>query len=130
MNTTQRWVLVVFSWLMIFTVTTPALAQDSTSRISDLEAKMNAMAAELAMLKEELAATKTAGETADIQSMQADIKAAKQIAVRATQSANEWKDVTSVTHLSGYASADYVSPENGTLLCAHQTTESEARPGK
>ncbi|MDH4056849.1 MAG: hypothetical protein OEV58_15910, partial [Gammaproteobacteria bacterium] len=113
MNTTQRWVLVVFSWLMIFTVTTPALAQDSTSRISDLEAKMNAMAAELAMLKEELAATKTAGETADIQSMQADIKAAKQIAVRATQSANEWKDVTSVTHLSGYASADYVSPENG-----------------
>lgn len=113
MNTAQRWPVVALSWLMLFSVTTPALAQDSSSRISDLEAKINAMAAELAMIKEEVAAAKTAGETADIQSMQADIKAAKQIAERATQSANEWKDVTSVTHLSGYASADYVSPDNG-----------------
>ncbi len=113
MNATQKWGIVALSWLMLFTVTTPALAQDSSSRIADLEAKMTSMAAELAVLKDELAAAKASGERANLEAMQADINAAKQIAERATQSANEWKDATSVTHLSGYASADYVSPENG-----------------
>lgn len=111
MNTTQRWAIVALSWLVLLTVTTPASAQDS--RVTELEAKMNAIAAELAELKDELAAEKASGDNVDLQAMQADIDAAKQIAERATQSANEWKDVTSVTHLSGYASADYVSPENG-----------------
>ena len=113
MKTTQRWPIVALSWLMLFAVTTPAVAQDGSSRISDLEAKMSAMAEELAILKDELAAAKTSGQTADIQSMQADVKAAKQIAERATQSANEWKESTSVTHLAGYASADYIDPQNG-----------------
>lgn len=113
MNTTQRWSIVALSWVMLSVATMPALAQDRASRIGDLEAKMSAMAEELAILRDELAAARTSEESANLEAMQADINAAKQIAELATQSANEWKDVTSVTHISGYASADYVSPENG-----------------
>jgi hypothetical protein len=39
--------------------------------------------------------------------------AANKAAIKATQSSTVFTDVTSVTHLSGYASADYVSVENG-----------------
>lgn len=113
MKTKQRWLMLIASWVVLAAATTPATAQTADSRIQELEAKMIAMAQELADLRGELEAAKQQGSTADLAALRDDVKVARQVAEQATQSASEWNDVTSVTHLSGYASADYVSPENG-----------------
>ncbi len=112
-NSSIRRNLVLASCVMLAFATTEATAQTDANRIQELEARMTVMAEELAALRSELEDAKQAGSTADIQSLRADVTAARKVADQATQSASEWKDVTSVTHLSGYASADYVSPENG-----------------
>ena len=98
---------------LLLATAAPALAQSDNRRIEELEAKTEAMAEELATLREELAAAKEAAPSAAVETLRAETAAARQAAQRAELSANEWKNTSSVTHLAGYASADYVSPENG-----------------
>lgn len=71
------------------------------------------MAAELVELRAELVRAKEQGAVADTASLHEETVAARQSAHRAEKTASEWKDTTAVTHLAGYASADYISPENG-----------------
>ncbi|NIO42910.1 MAG: hypothetical protein GTO41_23785 [Burkholderiales bacterium] len=111
MSTTNRFGIVAIPVIALLLFATTALAQTDASRVDELEAKMIALAAELASLRDEL--EKQAGSTADLDAIRSDIDAAQQAAAKATQSAAEWNDVTSVTHLSGYASADYFSVDNG-----------------
>lgn len=101
------------SLAMLFIVAGPAQAQTDASRIDELEAKAATMAAELAELRANLEQAKESESVQELQSLRAETVAARQAAQRAETSANEWKNTTSVTHLAGYASADYESPENG-----------------
>ncbi len=71
------------------------------------------MARELAPLRVELEKAKDAGAAEEIQALRTDVAAASQAARRATQSASEWKNTKSVSHLAGYGSAGYVNPEYG-----------------
>jgi len=71
------------------------------------------MASELAELRAELEQAKDSDSGQELESLRAETVAARQAAQRAETSANEWKNTTSVTHLAGYASLDYISPENG-----------------
>ena len=96
-----------------FLVATTASAQSDASRIDELEAKATEMAAELATLRIELEKAKDTSATEEIQVLRTDVAAASQAARRASQSASEWKNTTSVTHLAGYGSAGYVNSENG-----------------
>ncbi len=98
---------------LLLATAAPALAQSDNRRIEELEARTEAMAEELATLREELAAAREAAPSAAVETLRAETTAARQAAERAEVSANEWKNTSSVTHLAGYASADYVSPENG-----------------
>ena len=78
-----------------------AQAQTDADRIDQLEARAAAMTAELAELR------------ANLEQAKEQTAAVRQAAQRAETAASEWKDATAVTHLAGYASADYISPENG-----------------
>jgi len=111
MNDQLRWAMLAA--VAVLLTATPAAAQTDASRINDLEAKTAAMAEELEVLRQELEAAKESESAEAVQSIRAESTAARQAAQRAEQSADEWKNTTSVTHLAGYASADYVSPENG-----------------
>ncbi|MGB2692628.1 MAG: hypothetical protein WBC96_09045, partial [Thermodesulfobacteriota bacterium] len=111
MNDQLRWA--ALAAVAVLLTATPAAAQTDASRINDLEAKTAAMAEELEVLRQELEAAKESESAEAVQSIRAESTAARQAAQRAEQSADEWKNTTSVTHLAGYASADYVSPENG-----------------
>ncbi len=92
MKTTERCKKIAISVTVLMFFAAPAFAQTDADRVDELEARMATMTAELAALR-------------------ADIDAAKQVAVKATQSVAEWNDVTSVTHISGYASVDYISAD-------------------
>lgn len=87
----------------------PALAQTHPERIAELEKQVEAMSQQLGELKSELQGSKDEGTLAEIRQE----VAANKVAIQATQSSTDFSDVTSVTHLSGYASADYVSVEDG-----------------
>jgi len=87
----------------------PVLAQSDAKRVDDLEARVAALAAELASVKNELDEAKKAGSASDVMALRSDVNAAKQ----AADSAMEWKKPTAVQHFAGYASADYVDPQNG-----------------
>lgn len=93
----------------------PAHAQSPDPRIEELEARTQAMERELEALREELETAKEEGAapSTSVEALRAETAAARQAAQRAEAAANDWYDTTSVTHLAGYASADYVSPENG-----------------
>lgn len=90
-------------------VSTPVLAQTDAKRVDDLEARVAALTAELASLKSELDDVKQTGATSDATALRSDVDAARQ----AADSAAEWKNPTAVQHFAGYASADYVNPQNG-----------------
>lgn len=107
------WKAVLASSALLLISAPMALAQSDASRIEELEARTAALADELAALRSELEAAKQGESAPALQTIQAETTAARQAAQRAETSANEWKNTTSVTHLAGYASADYVSPENG-----------------
>ncbi|NIA28269.1 MAG: hypothetical protein GWP02_09455, partial [Desulfobulbaceae bacterium] len=107
MNTTERCRKTALAVAALLFFTAPAIAQTDAGRVDELEARMTALAAELAALRGELEDAKQAGSAA-----KADIDVAKQAAVKATQSSAEWNNVTSVTHISGYASIDYISADN------------------
>lgn len=98
---------------VVLAIAPPAFAQPDTGRIEELESKTEEMASELDSLRKELQAAKQAAASATVEGLRAETAAARQAAQRAEAAANEWKNTTSVTHLAGYASADYVSPENG-----------------
>jgi len=87
----------------------PAFAQMHPERLSELEKQVEALTEQLGALQAELDDAK--GD-ADVKEIRKDVEANK-AAIRATQSSAVFTDVTSVTHLSGYASADYVSVEDG-----------------
>lgn len=87
----------------------PAYAQMNPERIAELEEQISALTEQLAEVKAELDSAK---ENDTIARLRDDVEANK-AAIQATQSSTVFTDVTSVTHLSGYASADYVSVENG-----------------
>ncbi len=91
----------------------PAHAQSDTARIDELERQASILAEQLADLRAELEQAKNRGSAGDMHSIREETVAARQAAQRAEQSASEWKNTTAVTHLAGYASADYISPENG-----------------
>lgn len=91
----------------------PSWAQSDADRIAELEAKTAALAGALQALQDELEKAKESGSVSDTQELRSEIIRATQYAQSAERIANEWKDTTSVTHLAGYASTDYVAPEEG-----------------
>ena len=93
---------------------TPNWAQTDAERIAELEAKTTAMAEALQALQKELAAAKEAGSMSGVEELRSEIVLATRYAEQAVVSANEWKNTMSATHLAGYASADYIEPEDGT----------------
>ncbi len=113
MKTQYRRRAITASFAVLLLLSTPVIAQSDASRIDELEAKANEMARELSELRAELDAAKQSKTAEGLQSLHDETTAARQAAQRAELAAIEWKDVTSVTHISGYASADFVSQENG-----------------
>ncbi len=116
MKSSNRWKNTVISVSALLITATPAFAQTDASRIAELEEKMSLLSEQLAALQSELSQVKTEGQTAtaeEIQSLRTEVGAARQIALQATQRPNVMTSTTSTTHLSGYASADFISPENG-----------------
>ena len=114
MYSSTRWTAVSVSLLPLI-VGTPVMAQTDGDRIRQLEAQVSAMAQELAALRSELENAKQARSSDDPQPTPAAINEVRQAAEKATESAksaNEWKHVSSVQHLAGYASASYIDPEN------------------
>ncbi len=109
MNTTARSRKIAWSAPVLALLVTPALAQMHPDRIAELEERVSALAEQLGELKSELEKAKDGDEVGELRK---DVEANK-VAIRATQSSASWDDATSVTHLSGYASADYVSVEDG-----------------
>ena len=87
----------------------PSLAQMHPERIAELEEQVAALTEQLGELSTELDEAKDAE---GLDGLRKDVEANK-VAIQATQSATTFTDATSVTHLSGYASADYVSVEDG-----------------
>lgn len=103
----------VVSMLALLMTSAPVWADGDNNRLDELEAKTLSMAAELDALREELRQAKEAGTVVELETLRSDVQTATQSAQRAEKSASEWNDTKSVTHLAGYASADYDSPENG-----------------
>lgn len=87
----------------------PVFAQMHPDHLAELEDQVSALTEQLDDLQAELDAAKT---DENLDGLRNEIQANK-VAIQATQSSTALTDVTSVTHLSGYASADYVSVENG-----------------
>jgi len=120
MKTTERWSLVAVSVLTLLFAAAPVMAQADTDRIDELERQATELAQQLAELRSELQQSKEdakAQEAApisaeELQTLRAESVAARQAAQRAEKSANEWKNPQAVTHLAGYASVDYISPDN------------------
>ena len=109
MNTTTRRGMIAW-WLPgLAFLASPSLAQMHPERIAELEEQVSALTEQLGELSVELDEAKDAE---GLGGLRKDVEANK-VAIQATQSATTFTDATSVTHLSGYASADYVSVENG-----------------
>ena len=109
MNTTTRRRMIAW-WLPgLAFLASPSLAQMHPERIAELEEQVSALTEQLNELSVELDEAKDAESLGGLRK---DVEANK-VAIQATQSATTFTDATSVTHLSGYASADYVSVENG-----------------
>ncbi len=109
MNTRNWCRSIALSASAIALLASPAYAQMHPERIAELEEQISALTEQLAEVKAELDSAK---QDDAIVRLRDDVEANK-AAIRATQSSTVFADVTSVTHLSGYASADYVSVEDG-----------------
>ena len=99
-----------FPLILLIGMTDPMLAQTDAERIEQLEAKTARIAQELSALRAELAQAKIVVEATSVETLRGEVQQTRQIAIRA---ANEWKNTSSVTHLAGYASADYIAPQGG-----------------
>lgn len=93
---------------------TPVLAATDAERIADLERKAAAMAEEIAALRAERDEGEPSDASGTSDEIRAEVVAATQTAQRAEKAANEWKNTTTVAHISGYAAAGYTNQENGT----------------
>jgi len=116
MNTIVRWKTLAISVTTLLIAATPAIAQTDTARLEELEAKLSILTEQLAEIRAEMAVAKEVGDTVpseEIEALRVEVAATKQVALQATQSSNEWKNTSSTTHMAGYASADFISPENG-----------------
>ncbi len=100
---------IAWSALALALLASPAFAQMHPDRIAELEEQVSALAEQLGELE---AALDEAKDAEGLDGLRKDVEANK-VAIQATQSATTFTDATSVTHLSGYASADYVSVEDG-----------------
>ena len=109
MKTTTRCRMIAWSVSALALLASPAFAQMHPDRIAEFEEQVAALSEQLGELKSELDSANAEG---DVGELRKDVEA-NAVAIRATQSSASWDDATSVTHLSGYASADYVSVENG-----------------
>ena len=109
MNTITRRRTIAWCLLALAFLATPSLAQMHPERIVELEEQVSALTEQLGELSAELDEAKNAE---GLDGLRKDVEANK-VAIQATQSATTFTDATSVTHLSGYASADYVSVEGG-----------------
>jgi len=109
MKTTTRRRKIVWYLPALAFLASPSLAQMHPERIAELEEQVSALTDQLGELSTELDEAKN-GDGLD--GLRKDVEANK-VAIQATQSATTFTDATSVTHLSGYASADYVSVEDG-----------------
>ena len=109
MNTTTRRRTIVWYLPALAFLASPSLAQMHPERVAELEEQVSALTDQLGELSAELDEAKN-GEGLD--GLRKDVEANK-VAIQATQSATTFTDATSVTHLSGYASADYVNVEDG-----------------
>ena len=108
MKTKNRCRTLAWSASALALLASPGFAQMHPERIADLEEQVSALSEQLAELKAEL---DDAEGGKDLGRLREDVDANK-VAIQATQSATTFHDVTSVTHLSGYASADYVNADN------------------
>ena len=109
MNTILRRRTITWCLPALALLASPSLAQMHPERIAELEEQVSALTEQLNELSVELDEAKDAESLGGLRK---DVEANK-VAIQATQSATTFTDATSVTHLSGYASADYVSVENG-----------------
>lgn len=114
MKTTDNLQVLLFTVMALLFVSAPALAQSDSDRIADLERQAAQMSDQLAALRSELARIKGENGAEEVAAIRSEAADARQAAQRAEQSASEWKRTTAVTHLAGYASAGFESPENGT----------------
>ena len=89
----------------------PLAAEESEDRIEVLEEKAAVMAAELEALQQELESAQQAREARDEAVLRKDVDEAIAVAQMAERASREWKESAGVTHLAGYASADYIDPE-------------------
>jgi hypothetical protein len=109
MTTRNRCRTLAWSAPALALLASPAFAQTHPERIAELEQKVQALTEQIGELRAEMDEGKGEGGLDEVRQ---DV-AANKAAIKATQSSTVFTDVTSVTHLSGYASADYVSVENG-----------------
>ena len=109
MNIITRRRTIVWCLPALAFLASPSLAQMHPERIAELEEQVAALTEQLGELSTELDEAKDAE---GLDGLRRDVEANK-VAIQATQSATTFTDATSVTHLSGYASADYVSVEDG-----------------
>ena len=109
MKTQNRCRMLAWSASALALLASPAFAQMHPERISELEKQVELLTEQLGELQAELEDAKS---DADVNEIRKDVEA-NTVAIQATQSATTFLDTTSVTHLSGYASADYVSVEDG-----------------
>jgi Gram-negative porin len=115
MNTIARCKTLAITVTTLLVAATPAIAQTDTARLEELEAKLNMLTEQLAEVRAETARAKDVGDTEsteEIEALRGEVAATKKVALQATQSSNEWKNTSSTTHMAGYASADYISPDN------------------
>ncbi len=113
MKTTEFWRNIAIPVTTLLLTASPAIAQTEADRVAELEAKMSALAEQLTEMRAELDRVKRTGVDQDMRFLRDEVAATKQIAVAANQSANEWKNTTSVMHVAGYGSAGFVQSRNG-----------------
>ena len=109
MNTITRRRTIAWCLPALAFLASPSLAQMHPERIAELEEQVSALSEQLGELSAELDEAKDAE---GLDGLRKDVEANK-VAIQATQSATTFTDATSVAHISGYASADYVSVEDG-----------------
>ncbi len=109
MNVTKRHKSIAWPVYVLTLLASPVFAQMQPARLAELEDQVSALTEQLEELKAELDAARV---DKNVDSLRDEVQANK-AAIQATQSSTFLTDATSATHLSGYASADYVSVENG-----------------
>ncbi len=96
--------------IAVLVVSWSVAAAESSDRLESLEAKAAAMEAELEALRNELRKVQQEQQESEVVVLKKEVQEAVQLAQTAERTSREWKETAGVTHLAGYASADYVDP--------------------